>query len=97
MYTLVYIKNQFNRPDTLSNFLEAHIGESPLLRIDCISPYKGTEQDLVAEVCDYLSCINPRIQVFYSMTQNVSVEKTKDECLVNFLVMQIQIVSKTDN
>jgi len=93
MFTLLYIKDQFNRPDTLSNFLEAHIEESPLLQIDCISPYKGTEQDLVAEACDYLSGINPQIQVSCCMTQNVSIETTKDGCLVDFLVIQIQITS----
>lgn len=95
MYTLVYIKNQFNRPDTLSNFLEANIGESPLLRIDCISPYQGTEQELIMGVCDYLSSINPRIKVTHCKTQNISVENTKDGGLVNFLVMQIQIEYKS--
>lgn len=96
MFTLIYIKNQFNRPDNLSNFLETNLGESPLLRIDCISPYQGTEQDLVAEVCDYLSTVSPRIQVSFCKTQNVSVEKTKNGYIVNFLVMQIQIASNTD-
>jgi hypothetical protein len=46
MFTLIYINGNFNRPETLQSFLQSNIGKSPMLQVDCVSPYKGTDQDL---------------------------------------------------
>ena len=94
MFTLVYIKNQFNRPDNLSNFLESNIGECPMIRIDCISPYQGTEDELIREVCNYLSDVSLHAEVSYCMTQNVSTERSDHGQLVYFLVIQIRVSQK---
>ncbi len=94
MFTLVYIQNRFNRPDTLTSFLQSNVGKSPLLQIDCISPYKGTEQELVRDACNYLNTIDPQIEVTYNMTQNISSEEKKGNRLVHFIVMQINVTQK---
>jgi len=91
MYTLVYINGHLNRPDTLSSFLNLNIGESPLLRVDCVTPFKGTEQELIKEVCTYLNRIDPHVEVNYNITQNVSTETNVAGNWVHFLVMQINI------
>lgn len=91
MFTLVYINGSINRPDTLSTFLQSNVGKSPLLQVDCVTPYIGTEQELVAEVCKHLNSIDPQIEVTYDSTQNVSIEHAKNNSLVHFLVMQIKI------
>jgi len=39
MFTLIYHNGQFNRPDTLLPFLQANVGMSPLIQVDCIMPY----------------------------------------------------------
>lgn len=39
MQTLVYIKNQFNRPDTLLPFLQSNVGKSPLIQVECVTPF----------------------------------------------------------
>jgi len=94
MFTLVYIQNRFNRPDTLTSFLQSNIGKSPLLQIDCISPYQGTEKELVRDACNYLNTIDPQIEVTYNMTQNISSEEKKGNRLVHFIVMQINVTQK---
>lgn len=94
MFTLVYIQNCFNRPDTLTSFLQSNVGKSPLLQIDCISPYKGTEQELVRDACNYLNTIDPQIEVTFNMTQNISSEEKKGNRLVHFIVMQINVTQK---
>ena len=94
MFTLVYIRNQFNRPDTLLPFLQSNIGQAPLLRIDCVNPYQGTEQDIVREVCDFLSSIDPHLEVTYCMTQNVSSEVKDQGFWIHFIVMQIKIQTR---
>lgn len=94
MFTLVYIHNRFNRPDTLTSFLQSNIGKSPLLQIDCISPYKGSEQELVRDACNYLNTIDPQIEVTYNLTQNISSEEKKGNRLVHFIVMQINVTQK---
>lgn len=91
MYTLVYLKGHLNRPDTLVSFLNSSVGTSPLLRVDCITPFTGTEQELIKEVCNHLSGTVPHIEVVYKMTQNISTEDTKNGFLVQFLVIQITI------
>ncbi len=94
MFTLVYIQNRFNRPDTLTSYLQSNIGNSPLLQIDCISPYKGSEQELVRDACNYLNTIDSQIEVTYNMTQNISLEEKKGNRLVHFIVMQINVTQK---
>lgn len=94
MFTLVYIKNQFNRPDTLLPFLQSNIGESPLLQIDCISPFQGTEQELIHDACNYLNTIDPRIVVKYVATQNLSSDVSNKESVVNFMVIRVFVTRK---
>ena len=94
MFTLVYIQSRFNRPDTLTSFLQSNIGNSPLLQIDCISPYQGTEQELVRDACKYLNTIDPHIEVTYNMTQNISSEEKNDNRWVHFIVLQINVTEK---
>ncbi len=94
MFTLVYIQNRFNRPDTLITFLKSNIGNSPLLQIDCISPYKGTEKELVRDACNYLNTIDPQIEVAYNVTHNISSEEKNGNKLVHFIVIQINVSQK---
>lgn len=94
MFTLVYIQNRFNRPDTLTTFLQSNIGQSTLLQIDCISPYRGTEQELVCEVCKFLNGIDLQIEVKYCSTRNVSSIVSDKENMVHFIVIQILITQK---
>lgn len=94
MFTLVYIKNQFNRPETLMSFLQSNIGQAPLLRIDCVTPYQGKEEDIVCEVCDYLNSIDPNVEVTYCMTQNISSEVNDQGFWIHFIVMQIKIQTR---
>lgn len=91
MFTLVYLKNQFNRPDTLLSFLQSNIGKNSLIQIDCITPFQGKENDLAVEVCEYLSNIDQSIEVTYRMTQNVSTETNVKGCFVRYLVIQVQV------
>lgn len=91
MFTLVYIKNQFNRPDTLLPFLQSNVGKSPLLQVDCITPYQGTEKDLQLEVCKYLSGIDPQIRVSFVATQNFSSEIKNNKSIIHFAVIQVFI------
>ena len=91
MFTLVYINGSLNRPDTLSSFLQSNVGKSPLLQVDCVTPYKGTEQDLINDVCEHLNRIDSQIEVKYITTQTASLEDTKTKSLVHFLVMQIKV------
>ena len=55
MFTLIYHNGQFNRLDTLLPFLQANVGMSPLIQVDCIMPYKGIVGQLTDDVCEYLS------------------------------------------
>lgn len=91
MFTLVYINGNLNRPDNLSSFLQSNIGKSPVLQVDCVTPYKGTEQDLINDVCEHLNRVDPQIEVTYNSTQNISAENVKTNSLVHFLVMQISV------
>lgn len=63
MYTLVYLNGNLNRPDTLPSFLQSNMGQSPLLQIDCVTPFQGTAEELAEKVCDYLNTIDPLIDV----------------------------------
>lgn len=63
----------------------------PLLQIDCVTPYKGTEQDLIKDVCEHVNRIDSQIEVKFNATQPASIEDIKTKSLVHFLVMQISI------
>lgn len=89
MFTLVYLNGHFNRPGLLLPFLRGNIDQSPLLKIDCITPYEGTADELAHEVCEYLSQIVSSIEVTYNMIQNASTESNGDKRIVHFLVIQI--------
>lgn len=91
MFTLIYSNGQFNRPETLHSFLQSNVGMSPLLQVDCITPYKGTEQELINQVCGHLNSIEPYIEVTHKSTQNVGTELVKSVQYVNFLVIQVNI------
>ena len=94
MFTLIYIKNQFNRPDSLLPFLQNSIGQRPLIRIDCVTPYQGTPQDLINDVCDYLSSIEPKIGVTYCALSTKSTVTNNQGITVEFLEIQIKVQSR---
>lgn len=91
MFTLIYFKGKFNRPDTLMPFLECNVGKNPLMQIDCVTPYLGTEQDLIAAVCDYLNGIVPQIEVNYNVTMSKNSETNSNGTTVNYLAVQLQV------
>ena len=91
MYTLVYLNGNLNRPDTLLSFLQSNVGKSPLLQIDCITPFKGSREELTHVVCNHLNQIDPQIQVSYCVT-NESESKTRNTNReINYHVIQIQV------
>lgn len=94
MQTLVYLKDRFNRPDTLLPFLQNNVGQSPLLRIDCVTPYKGTPDELISEVCEYLSGIDPNIEVTYCAPCTTSTMVGNNGQIVDFLEIQIRVTQK---
>ena len=94
MYTLVYLNGNLNRPDTLPSFLRSNVGKSPLLQIDCVTPFQGTSDELVESVCRHLNSIDPQIEVAYNIIQNVSTETTRTKHLVNFMVIQVRITNR---
>jgi hypothetical protein len=94
MFTLVYIKNQFNRPENLLPFLKANVGESTLIRVDCITPFQGSEDDIVNEVCRYLNTIDSGLNVSCESIQNSSNDNNETKQQVHFLVMQVKISQK---
>ena len=63
MFTLTYQNAQITTPGTLLPFLQANVGKSPQIQIDCIMPYMGTAGQLMAKVCAYLSKPDPQIEV----------------------------------
>lgn len=89
MYTLIYMDGHFNGPENLESFIMSNVREYPLLRIDCLTPFKGSKQDIIHDVCKYLGCIIPQYEVSYSTTQNVSIEDKNGQLLVHFLTIQI--------
>ena len=94
MYTLVYLNGNLNRPDTLSSFLQANVGKSPLIQIDCVTPFQGSADELAEKVCNNLSSIEPSIEVNLQVIKNASIEAVKTGHQVNFMVLQIQIATK---
>lgn len=95
MFTLVYLNGKFNRPDTLSQFLLSNVGEAPLIQIDCITPYMGTESALIEDVCNYLNKIERQICVTYNCTQNVSTYDLPKGHAVKYIVLQLSIIENT--
>lgn len=91
MFTLIYYNGQFNRPEMLLSFLQANVGQSPLIQIDCIMPYNGTAGQLEDAVCAYLSKIDPQIEVLPNVIQTRSSEKTDAGQVVSYLVMYIDV------
>lgn len=94
MFTLVYIKNQFNRPENLLPFLKANVGESTLIRVDCITPFQGSVEDMADEVCRYLNIIDSVLNVSCETIQNSSSENDEAKQQVHFLVLQAKISQK---
>lgn len=94
MFTLVYLHGKFNRPDTLLPFLQSNVGKNPSLQIDCIEPYKGTVDQLQEEVCEYLSKMEPHIEVVPNVVQYPSTESTANGDMVNYLAMQVLVREK---
>ena len=76
MFTLIYHNAHFNNPNTLQPFLQANVGQSPQIQIDCIMPYNGTAGQLMDEVCAYLSKPDPQIEVWRNVILNRSTEST---------------------
>lgn len=91
MFTLIYFQGKFNRPDTLLPFLENNVGKDTLLQIDCVTPYQGTEQDLIEEVCDYLNNIVPQIEVNYTVTISKNSETNEVGTKINYLAIQLRV------
>ncbi len=94
MYTLVYLNGNLNRPDTLPSFLHSNVGKSPLMQIDCVTPFQGTANELVEKVCGHLNAIDPLIKVELREIKNSSAESGKSKQLVHFMVLQIVITNK---
>lgn len=94
MFTLIYHNGQFNRPDTLLPFLQANVGMSPLIQIDCIMPYKGTAGQLMDVVCEYLSKQDPSIQVIPNIIQNRSAAVSENGQMVSYLVIQVHVMNR---
>ncbi len=97
MYTLIYNNGQFNRPDTLLPFLQANVGQSPQIQVDCIMPYNGTAEKLRDAVCVYLSRLDSRIEVLPNLILNCSSESTKAGQVVNYLVLSIDVRNRAIN
>ena len=95
MFTLIHLNSRFNKPATLLPFLQSNIGNTPMLCVDCVTPYMGTEDELVQSVCDYLSNIVPTLSVKCDEILNVSKETTNGGTMVKYLNLTIH-VSKND-
>jgi hypothetical protein len=97
MYTLIYHNGQFNRPDTLLPFLQANVGKSPQIQIDCIMPYNGTAGQLEDAVCAYLNNMDPQIEVLPNMILNRSSHSTETGNVVSYVVLYIDVRNKMVN
>lgn len=94
MYTLVYLNGNLNRPDTLLSFLQANVGKSPLIQIDCVTPFHGTDDELAEKVCSHLKTIDSQVEVKLQGIKNASMEVAITGQQVNFMVLQLQMVKK---
>ena len=95
MFTLIYNKGQFNRPDTLVPFLQSNVGEYPLLQVDCVTPFSGSKDDLERAVCDYLSKIVSDIEVTPNVTPEYSTERNAKGDFVDYLALQVHVQRTT--
>lgn len=91
MFTLIYFQGTFNRPDTLLPFLESNVGKNPLMQVDCVTPFMGTEQELIKTVCNYLNSVDPQIEVNYNVTLSKNSETNNNGTRVNYLAVQLQV------
>jgi hypothetical protein len=91
MFTLIFFQGKFNRPDTLVPFLESNVGKDPIMQIDCVTPYQGTEQNLIKELCEYLNGINSQIEVSYNVTMSANSESTEVGTKINYLAVQLRV------
>ena len=94
MFTLIYFQGKFNRPNTLVPFLESHVGMNPIVQIDCVTPYQGTEQDLIKDLCEYLNGMDSQIEVLYNVTMSKNSETSNEGTKINYLAVQLQVNSK---
>lgn len=97
MFTLIYYQGKFNRPDKLLPFLESNVGKDPLMQIDCVTPYQGTEHDLIKELCEYLNGINSQIKVDYNVTMSKNSESSNSDTKVNYLAVQLRVMASEKN
>jgi hypothetical protein len=93
MFTLIYYQGKFNRPDTLLPYLENNVGKDSLMQIDCVTPYQGTEQDLIKELCEYLNGISSQIEVSYNVTMSKNSESSSNGTTVNYLAVQLRVMA----
>lgn len=89
MFTLIYNDGQLNKPSTMLPFLQANAGGSALLQVDCVTPFKGTEHELIQMVCNHLNHVYPHYEVTYNVTQNCSTEQNTEGFFVKYLVIQV--------
>ena len=94
MFTLTYQNAHINTPDTLLPVLQANVGKSPQIQIDCIMPYNGTAGQLMDEVCAYLSKLDRQIEVWPNVILNRRTERTSTGQSGSHLVFQIDVRSK---
>ena len=62
------------------------------MQIDCVTPYEGTEQDLIKELCEYLNGISSQIEVIYNVTMSKNSESSSDSTKVNYLAVQLRVM-----
>lgn len=65
-----------------------------MLQVDCITPFPGTKDDLVGAVCDYLSKMDPEIEVIPNVTQYPIAETNIKGSFVNYLAMQVYVCNR---
>lgn len=94
MYTLVYLNGNLNRPDTLPSFLQANVGKTALLQIDCVTPFQGLAEELDGRVCSHLNSIDPQVEVKFQELKRCSTDSAKNKQQVYFMVLQIEIAKK---
>lgn len=86
MFTLIYLNSRFNKPTTLLPFLQDK--NTPILRVNCVTPYMGTKDELARSVCDYLSSLMPNLSVMRDKVLNASMENMDGGIVVNYLDIQ---------
>lgn len=91
MFTLIYLNGKFNRPDKLLPFLQSNVGKNPTLQIDCITPFYGTKEELIRDLCKYLNSVDTQVLVSYIVTKNVSAELSNKGNMVYFLVVEVNV------